>query len=291
MLKTILITLVLTFGYLISTANAQTDEFELDKTYSIDSGGTINLESDDADVRIIGSDRNDVRVVVHYKLTVRGITFGRSNEFEMIVEERNGNLNIREKERDFGTSGIIGVSNEEYTIEIETPRDVNLDIDGDDEEYQIMGIDGFIHLAADDSGAQISDVNGDDFSFSLDDGELVLDGGNGRLRIQADDGDIEIHNGNFSEIDVDSDDSDIEITSGLYDDGTYRFDLDDADFTFNITEGGGEFDIRHDGTDISTSREFENIRDDDEHSVYRLAGGSASVIIRSDDGDISLRVF
>lgn len=291
MLRTILIILVLIFGCLIFTANAQTDEFNLDETYSIDLGGTIHLQSDDAEVRIIGSDRGDVRVVVHYKLTVRGITFGRSNEFEMVVEERNGNLNIHEKERDFGSSGIIGMSNEEYTILIETPRDVNLDIEGDDEEYQITGIDGFIHLAADDSDARISDVNGDDFSFSLDDGELVLDGGNGRLRIQADDGAIEIHNGNFSEIDVDSDDSDIEITSGLYDDGTYRFDLDDADLTLSITGGGGEFDIRHDGSDISTSRAFEDIRDDDEHSVYRLSGGSARVIIRSDDGDISLRVY
>lgn len=291
MLRIILITLVLIFGCLISTGNAQTDEFNLDETYSIDSGGTINLESDDAEVRIIGSDRDDVRVVVHYKLTVRGITFGRSNEFEMVVEERNGNLNIHEKERDFGPSGTIGMSNEEYTIQIETPRDVNLDIEGDDEEYQITGIDGFIRLAADDSDARIADVNGNDFSFSLDDGELVLDGGNGRLRIQADDGDIKIHNGNFLEIDVDSDDSDIEITSGLYDDGTYRFDLDDADLTLSITGGGGEFDIRHDDSDISTSGAFENIRDDDEHSVYRLFGGSARVIIRSDDGDINLRVY
>lgn len=291
MLRTILFTLTLTIGGLISTAVAQTDEFNLDQTYSIASGGTIHLQSDEAEVRIISSDRQDVRVVVYYKLTVRGITFGRSNQFEMIVEERNGNLDIREKDRNFGSSGMIGMSDEEYTIDIETPRDVNLDIKGDDGEYQITGIDGYIHMDADDSDAQISDVNGDDFSFSLDDGDLVLDGGNGRLRIQADDGDIQIHNGNFSEIDVDSDDSDIEITSDLYDDGAYRVDIDDADFTFNISGGGGEFDIRHDDSDISTSREFENIRDDEDYSVFKLMGGSAKVTIRSDDGDINLRVF
>lgn len=288
----ILLTIILfSIPVLFSPVHAQTDEFNLDQTYSIDSGGTINLQSDDAEVRIIGTDRDDVRLVVHYKLTVRGITFGRSNEFEIIVEEQNGNLTIREKDRDFGSSGIIGFSSEEYTIDIHTPRSVNLDLEGDDEEYDITGIDGFIHLAADDSDARISDITGDDFSFSLDDGELEMNGGSGRLRVQVDDGDIQIDDSDFSEMDVDSDDSDIEITTSLSNDGHYRFDLDDADLTLNITGGGGEFDIRHDDSDISSSREFENIRDDDDHSVYRLMGGNARITIRSDDGDINLWVF
>lgn len=288
----ILITSFLVFlSGLFFTAIAQNDEFNLDKTYPIDFGGTISLQSDDAEVRITGSNRDDVHVIVHYKLTVRGISFGESNKFEMVVEERNGNLMIREKDRDFGPSGIIGISNEEYIIEIEAPRDVNLEIEGDDEEYEITGIDGFIHLEADDSDTQISDSNGDDFSFTLDDGSLEMDGGNGRLEINADDSDVSIRNGNFTDIQADSDDSDIEITTSLFDDGDYQFDIDDGDFTLNIIGGGGEFDIRHDGSDISTSRQFESTRDVEKHSIYQLPGGNAGIIIRSDDGDINLRVF
>lgn len=276
---------------LFLTSTAQSDEFNLDETYSIDFGGTISLQSDDAEVQIIGSDRDDVRVIVHYELKVQGITFGEFNEFEMIVEEDGGNLTIREKDRDFGPSGIIGISSEEYTIEIEAPRDVNLDIKGDDDEYEIVGLDGFIHLEADDSDAQISDINGDDYSFSLDDGSLEMDGGNGHLEIKADDGQIRINNGNFTDIRADSDDSDIEITTSLFDDGQYQLDLDDADLTLNITGGGGEFDIRHDGSDISTSRQFESARDVENHAIYLLSGGDAKIIIRSDDGDINLRVI
>ncbi|NBC03398.1 MAG: DUF4097 family beta strand repeat protein [Bacteroidetes bacterium] len=292
MLKRITLTFIISMTLAVANLFSQsTDEFFLDQTYAIDFEGTIHLQSDDAEVQIIGSDREDVRVNVNYELTVRGITFGESNDFEMIVEEDDGNMTIREKDRDFGASGMIGVSSEEYTIEIEAPRDVNLDIEGDDEKYEIAGIDGFIHLHADDSDAQISDVNGEDYSFSLDDGSLEMDGGNGQLKIDTDDGDIQIRNGSFAFIEASSDDSDIEITTPLFDDGDYRFDLDDADLMLNVVAGGGEIDIRHDDSDISTSPQFESIRHEDERSIYRLQGGTASVNIRSDDGDINLRVY
>jgi len=134
-------------------------------------------------------------------------------------------------------------------------------------------------------------VNGEDYSFSLDDGSLEMDGGNGQLKIDTDDGDIQIRNGSFAFIEASSDDSDIEITTPLFDDGDYRFDLDDADLMLNVVAGGGEIDIRHDDSDISTSPQFESIRHEDERSIYRLQGGTASVNIRSDDGDINLRVY
>lgn len=292
MRRTVIMSIVLFFCISITSGIAQnSDEFHLDETYTVDPGGTIHLSSDDAEVRIIGSDRDDVRVVVRYELEVKGITFGDSNEFEMIVEEQNGNLRIREKERDFGNTAMIGYSREEYTIEIETPRDVNLQLEGDDEEYEIMGIGGSIDLTADDSDARLTVITGDDFSFRLDDGSVEMTGGSGRLRVQTDDGKFQIWEGNFSEIDADSDDSDIEITTSLSDGGDYRFDLDDGDLRLNITGGGGEFDIRHDGTDVSIGRQFEVIEEDDDFILYRLGGGNARVIIRADDGDIGLRVY
>lgn len=292
MLKRITLTFIISLTLAATTLFSQTtDEFNLDQTYDIDFEGTIHLQSDDAEVQITGSDREDVRVIINYELTVRGITFGDSNNFEMIVEGDGGNLTIREKDRDFGPSGLIGVSSEEYTIEIIAPRDVNLDIEGDDEEYEIAGIDGFIHLHADDSDANIYDVNGDNYSFSLDDGSLEMDGGRGRLQIETDDGNIQIKNGNFAFIEASSDDSDIEITTPLFDDGEYLFNLDDADLMLKVVGGGGEIDIHHDDSDISTSRQFEIVRDEDERSIYRLQGGTARVNIQSDDGDIKLSVY
>ena len=284
----------LTFAFLFIAliCNAQsTDEFNLDKVYSMDKAGTISLQSDDANVTITGSDRGDVRVVVHYKLRMKGISFGKKEKFEMIVEEQNGNLNIYEKERDFGNNVVFGSSKEEYDITIEAPRGVSLDLEGDDENYQITSIDGSFRVDADDSNIELKDCNGDDFSFDLDDGEIQMDQGKGKLSMDIDDGDVRILSGEFDEIDIETDDSEIDITTRLSDTGNYRFDLDDGDLRLNIAGGGGEFEVSHDNADISTSRQFEQTVDEEDRSVYRLTGGNAKVRVSTDDGDINFRVI
>lgn len=285
-------TLTFTFLFFAFICNAQsTDEFNLDKVYSMDKTGTINLQSDDANVSITGSDRNDVRVIVNYRLRVKGVSFGEKEKFEMIVEERNGNLKIYEKERDFGNNMIFGSSKEEYKITIEAPRGVSLNLEGDDENYQIRAINGTFRVDADDSTIELNDCNGDDFSFDLDDGEIQMDKGKGKLSMDIDDGDVRILNGDFDEIDIDTDDSEIDITTRLSDAGNYRFDLDDGDLRLNIAGGGGDFEVQHDNADISVSREFEQTVDEEDRSVYRLPGGNAQIKVKTDDGDIIFKVI
>lgn len=287
--KRYLLSLVLLFPLL---GNAQsTDEFNLDETYEIDPNGTISLQSDDADVTITGSDRSDVRVVVNYKREVRGFTIGDGDRFEMIVEQRGGDLAIYEKERDNGTRISVGSVKEDYEIRIEAPRSVSLKLEGDDETYRISSIDGALRLDADDTDIELTDCNGDDFSFSLDDGSLSMDQGKGRLQLDLDDGDVRILNGDFREIEAESDDSEIEITTRLDDQGSYTFDFDDGDLRLNIAGGGGDFDIRHDNADISADSEFEEVMDDDDRSIYRLLNGNAKISIDTDDGNIELRVI
>ena len=275
-----------------STVAQNTDEFNMDETFPIEMGGTINLSSDDAEVTITGSDREGVRVVVDYRWTVRGISFGSSNEFEMIVEEENGNLNIYEKPRNIEV-GVIGSISEEYTIRIEAPRDVNLDIRGDDDDYQISGVDGSLNIVSDDTDILIWDCFGEEFIFSIDDGDLEMEGGAGTLEVRIDDGDIRIDRAEFTSIEATSDDGDIEISTTLTDGGSYRFTMDDADLLFQVLGGGGEFEIQHDDADVSTSQQYERLSDEDEeeYSLYRLMGGDASVLIRMDDGDVRLRVL
>lgn len=274
------------------TAEAQkNDEFTLDETYAVAGDGTISLQSDDANVTITGSDRQDVRVVVNYRRKVKGLSFGDYEGFEMIVEEDNGNLNIYEKERDNETRFIVGSSREEYEITIEAPRGVSLNLEGDDETYRISTVDGAISIEADDSDLELKECDGDSFSLEMDDGEILMDGGNGSLKLSLDDGDARILNGNFSDIQYEADDGDLDITTMLSDGGNYRFDLDDGDLVLNIAGGGGEFDISHDDADISTSSEYEEVMADEDRSIYRLPLGNAKISIKTDDGDIVLRVI
>ena len=129
-------TSLLTAGVLLSQFGmAQDDTFKLDESYQIDKQGTIYLDSDDANVRIMGSDRNDVHVKIFRKVTRKGMVFG-NESFEVQVKPRNGNLYIQDIQQQVSV-GVVGYIREEYEITIEAPNSVNLDINGDDDDYDI----------------------------------------------------------------------------------------------------------------------------------------------------------
>jgi hypothetical protein len=263
---------------------AQDGEFNLDKTYKMNLAGTIVLKTSDADITITGTDRSDVHVKVHRKITTKGWTVG-SQDFTMEVEERNGNLEIRERSSGSHVS-FVGYMSETYKIDIEAPRGVNLDLDGDDDDYYITSIDGSIMLDLDDGDAEFRNCNGRDFSFDLDDGDIRMDKAAGRLSVRMDDGDLEIDNAAFSRIDATVNDGDIKLATTLEDDGDYYIRADDAGLYIVVLGGGGRFDIRHDDTRVSSSGDFEIIREKEEETVLELAGGNAKFNIRTDDSHI-----
>lgn len=276
------------FALAISLQAQSIDTFDLNETYSIDADGSISLSSDDAEVTITGSDRSDIHVEVHYKLEVTGFSFGSRNKFDMQVTERGGELIIEEQPRDF--NGVtFGSTREEYTIRIEAPHGVSLELQGDDENYEIREMEGDIAIDADDAQARLMACRGNHFSFGLDDGSVVMDEGSGSLTIDADDGEADIRNGNFDEITLDADDGDFAISTALSDTGSYSFDMDDGNLVFRITGGGGRFTVRHDNADISANSAFRQTLDEENEDQYELPAGSASVQIDVDDANIQLR--
>ena len=279
---------LLSIFVLLSTTllSAQDGEFNLDKSYAMSLSGTIVLKTSDADITITGSDRSDVHVKVMRKVTTKGWTMG-TQEFSIEVEERGGNLEIVERSSGSHVS-FVGYMSEKYKIDIEAPRGVNLDLDGDDDDYFITSIDGAIALDLDDGDADFRHCNGRDFSFDLDDGDIRMDKAAGKLSVKLDDGDLEIDNAAFTRIDATVNDGDIKLATTLDDDGDYYIRADDGGIYLVILGGGGRFDIRHDDSRISASRDFEFIREREEETVLELAGGSAQFNIRTDDSSIQL---
>lgn len=267
-----------------TTLFAQDGEFNLDKSYAVNTAGTIVLKTSDADVTITGSDRSDVHVKVYRKITTKGWTVG-SQDFTIEVEERNGNLEIIERSSGSHVT-FVGYMSETYKIDIEAPRGVNLDLDGDDDDYFISSIDGSITLDLDDGDADFKNCNGRDFSFNLDDGDIRMDKAAGKLSVRMDDGDLEIDNAAFTRIDATVSDGDIKLATTLEDDGDYYIRADDAGLYIVVLGGGGTFDVRHDDTRVSASGDFEIVREKEEETVLELAGGSAKFNIRTDDSHI-----
>ncbi|MTI41166.1 DUF4097 family beta strand repeat-containing protein [Fulvivirga lutimaris] len=268
----------------VTQLSAQDDEFNLDKSYAMNLSGTIVLKTSDADITITGSDRTDVRVKVMRNIKTKGWTVG-NQEFSVEVEERGGNLEIIERSSGSHVS-FVGYMSETYKIDIEAPRGVNLDLDGDDDDYFISNIDGDIMLDLDDGDADFKNCNGRDFSFNLDDGDIRMDKAAGRLSVRMDDGDLEIDNAAFTRIDATVNDGDIKLATTLEDEGDYYIRGDDAGLYIVILGGGGRFDIRHDDTRVSAGSGFEFIREKEEETVLELAGGNAKFTIRTDDSNI-----
>lgn len=281
-------TLAALFILVSISAAAQTKDgiFQLDKEYAIDQKGTIKLNSSDAKVYITGSTRSTTHVKIYRQVTTKGIVFG-EEEFSVDVNEDNGNLSIREHAHST-VVGMIGYHYEKYTITIEAPEGVSLQVQGDDGDYKIKNVDGDISLDLDDADVELAGCSGDDFRFRLDDGDIVMDEGRGRLDIDADDADVRITNANFTSIVADVDDGDLEIETSLANSGDYLINAQDGMVALTITQGGGKFEIRHGDSRIITQGDFKQVERSENRTSLVLASGNARVDIRSDDARVRL---
>lgn len=283
-MKTIL---SLSLVFLVSFAFAQQDDFHLDKEYAIASGGTIDLNSSDADVTITGTKRGaTARVKIDRVVTVKG-WYKSEGTFNVSVNAENGNLIIREQQSSVNI-GIIGYYSEDYKILIEAPEGVSLTIRGDDGDYIIKNINGAISMNFDDGNAQLTNCLGDRFSFRLDDGDIRMDKGRGSIEVVADDADVEILEATFSSINARLDDGDFIVHTSLENGGDYSIDTEDGMVFFDILSGGGEFSIRHDDSSIRADGDFKVLEDTESYKKLALGNGTARIKVRADDASVKL---
>lgn len=287
-----MIAALLCLPFTTSEAGNSKSTFNLDETYAIDPDGTLYLDTNDAEIRIAGSDRADVHIIVHYQRKVTGFSSSSDGqEFQVRVSENNGNLYVHEIDEDGGEVIFFGSVSEDYEITIEVPRTISLNLDGDDDDYMIEGIGGEIRLDMDDGDATIRDARGDRFEIAFQDGSVELFGGSGMLDVSVDDGAFFADDGAFSSIEARFEDGDLEISSSLSDEGRYRFRGDDGRITLNVLAGGGTFDCDLDDGSVRASKDFtlEEGEEGEGYELYRLPGGDADVRIRIEDGTIRLR--
>lgn len=285
-MKTQLLSIAFLSFFLSLNLWAQDSEFHLDEIYEIAANGVVHLNSEDADVRISGSDRTDVRVKIDRVQEVTGFRTG-DRRFSVEVEETGGDLYITERKS--GSVNIaFGMSRTRYDIDIQMPRGVSLKVEGEDDDYVISNIDGEISIEAEDGDIEIFQTNSKRIDLRLEDGDLRLEGGTGELFLNIEDGDVDIRRGKFEAIDIDTEDGDISIETALTDGGEYQIVADDADIDFIVLSGGGEFYVSRDDGRVMSSKAFQ-IEDEREHRVLlNLPGGEAAVEIRVEDGRVRL---
>ena len=288
--KVALLTLALALLGNLSFAQRNDDDddsrdFHLDEVYEMDATGTLHLNSSDADVRIVGSDRKDVHLKVDRTVESRGIN--RSRKFDMDVENRGGDLYITER-RGRGSSFTVGYSRIDYEILVELPQGASLRVKGDDDDYLVRNVNGSIEMDVDDGDIELRECNGDKFDFNLEDGDLKMDGGQGEIFVRIDDGDVDIRDGKFRELEMAVEDGSIIVETEIFDKGVYEIKGDDARIDFMVLSGGGDFRVIKDDGRVRASSEFRTIRETDYRSEFELKGGDAEVEIRTNDGSVRL---
>lgn len=266
--------------------SAQNDgNYQLDEVYSMASEGTLYLRSEDANVRITGTNRSDARVIIDRSEEIKGAS-SRKRSFEMEIEEKSGDLYLTEKSRSSGW--MMGYYQLDYDITIELPMNASLKVDGEDDDYLIKSVNGSIRVQTEDGDVELLNCNGDDFEIVLEDGDLRMDGGNGSLYVNVEDGDVDMRNGSFEEVEIRTEDGDVILETKLIGEGLYDIDGDDATIEFVVLAGGGDFEISKDDARVSASKDFELVRERDSRVSYSLAGGAADVRIRTSDGRVRL---
>lgn len=260
-------------------------EFHLDKEYKISNTGQLRVHCSDAKVTINGSSRSTAHVKIDRMVESKGFIFG-EREFTVDIQEINGNLDI--KERSHGSVGMVGYYHVKYTIVIEVPEGISLDVNGDDGNYSLTSINGKIDMSLDDGDVNLTGCKGNDFRFRLDDGDIRMDQGRGALEIDGDDSDIEIRNANFSSVMADVDDGDFIIETALADNGKYSIDAQDGLISFTVLSGGGSFDIRHDDSRVTAENGFVLQDKTESRTRFELPNGQAQVDLRADDARVKL---
>lgn len=275
-------------GLLTLTAAAQTTDgnFHLDKEYGMNLSGTVNLRVSDAKVYITGSSRATAHVKIDREIVVKGMYFGKQ-EFSIEVNNDDGNLTIKEHSNS-SYAGIVGYYSEKYSVNLEIPLGASLEVHGDDGHYYVKNVNGAISIDLDDADIDVTQCKGDNFKFKVDDGHIRMDEGKGTLQIDGDDADVKIDRGHFTKIDSDIKDGDFILETALTDNSDYNIRVQDGLVDIRITQGGGNFNLRHDDGRIMSQGSFRLIEKSDNNEKYSLGKGTGKVYIKGDDARIKL---
>lgn len=261
-------------------------DFHLDKEFPIASNGTLTLRTSDAKVSIRGTDRSNARIIIDHKVITKGIAFG-EQRFDVAITPENGNLRVIEKSQS-EVVGFIGYHEERYTVTIEIPNHVTVDIQGDDGDYQIHSVHGQVRMDVDDADVTLTQCKGNYFSFRIDDGDIRMDEGRGKLEVNADDTDVIVNQGAFTDIQARLDDGDFIIETTLVEKGDYDVSAQDGRIAMTILGDGGRFDIRHDDSRVKTEGNFSIVEQSEDRTRVKCGNGMAIVHINADDASIRL---
>lgn len=294
--------------FLPNTSLAVEVNKHLQESVDVSQGMALQLEHGDGHVTITPWEKDVVDIDVTYRYEFTGIGVNAEDyDFTLEVNQQDNTVAVRGVEVRPNRQLFVSSRRHEYAYKISAPAYLLLDIRGDDGNVTVRNWRNDVTLRGDDGSILLSNINADNLDISSNDGDMFLTDLTGNLTLQSDDGELEL-SGIRGDISLDVNDGDVEMNniqgalSVSADDGNTiisdsriseaRIQTNDGDVRIgrssgNFTINGDDARVRLD--EVRAGRLELNLGDGNVWT-YLLAAENMDVNIRTEDGDVELRL-
>ena len=285
----LLVTLFFLSSYSIIAKEIKKD---FHKSFDVEEGFTLKLESGDGNVTITPWDKDVLDVEVHYRADYTSYRLGGDDQFNVDFKEQDKTIQIIGRERSHTFIGIHIREQYEYVYKIKAPAYLIVDIIGEDGNITIQNWNGKIKCTIDDGDINLSNIDNKRTDLRTVDGGFIIENLKSDLYIKTDDGDVELTNCEVSRAKISGQDGKITLERCS---GTFKIDTDDGhvfaqELKTNIlevktTDGDVEMELaKSEGIEV-------DVKTDDGDVILDIADGtSASISIDTDDGRIKMNL-
>ena len=275
MRSTILLVLAAVLFLPLSSLAQDSDEREretmIDERFSVDEGGTLEIDVGDADVAVVPGSSSEVHVEV--VLAARNLTDKAREYYErqnFSVTQSGNTVRVETDPRrriniDWGNWR----NHPSIYVRVSAPETFNADLHTSDGDIDVESLNGDISLKTSDGDVTVGALNGDNLALRTSDGDIRVDALDGQtIDVHTSDGDLDLGTLTADRISARTSDGDIHANSL---NGDAEIKTSDGDIDIDAASGPAFFARTSDGT----------------ITVNELAAGRSTV--RSSDGDITLR--
>ena len=250
------------------TAHAATENFE--KTFSVNKGGTLYLESGVASIKVVAWEKDEVSVSV--KKNARNKK--RLTEFEVQMEQSDNDIHIR---GDNEWNNRVRVE-----FEVNVPRKYNVDLSTGGGSINVSDINGNVKLHTSGGSIAIGNIDGGDVDAHTSGGSIKVGDVNGDLNVNTSGGSIKlgIITGTSS---IHTSGGSISVAQGGS--GT---DVHTSGGSIDIGPSNGNIKARTSGGSINIATVNGDVDADTSGGSVRVEGGKGKIAVRTSGGNLTV---
>ncbi len=303
----LLISLLLFFLSFIPTY-AQ-DNFTLEESYPLNPNGSLVLNTNDADVTILGHDQPTAEVSISRIVTGK---YWSNQKFDVTVESNEQQLVINDRAESTSDNNLNIMINGSltYTIVVKVPHSTKLVLKGDDDDYNITAINNNVAISCSDGDITMFNVTGEQIAITAEDGDIRLKDVDSRIAITNEDGDVTMQNchlHNFSlstedgdvnivestlgNISVSSIDGDINIDADLLDDYRVALSSEDGDHNLEFRNVCGSIVVSHEDAKVKHNKDKYEVasESDNAKTLHTSCKGNNMIVLSTEDGSVEIQ--